>query len=195
MLKEKLKNKKIILGSSSPRRKELLKFLDIIFEVRLSDFDENYPANLEVKEVAEFLATKKNKELSKTLKKEEILITADTIVSKSGKILNKPKDKKQAIQMLELLSGDKHEVITAVCISNKKKKVVFSCTTDVYFKHLMLEEIIFYVNKYQPFDKAGAYGIQEWIGLIGINAINGSYYNVVGLPITRLYQELVQFIK
>ena len=194
MLLSKLKNKKIILGSASPRRQELLKSLGIDFEIRVSDLKEKYPKNLKKKEISEFLATQKSEHLSKTLKGEEILITADTIVVKGDRVLNKPKDKLEAKEMLEYLSGDEHLVITSVCLRDQQNQVVFSSVTKVFFKSLSAAEIDFYVKEYKPFDKAGAYGIQEWIGLVGIEKIEGSYFNVVGLPISKLYQNLIQFV-
>ena len=194
MLLIKLKNKKIILGSASPRRQELLKSLGIDFEIRVSDLKEKYPKNLKEKEISEFLATQKSEYLSKTLKGEEILITADTIVVKGDRVLNKPKDKLEAKEMLEYLSGDEHLVITSVCLRDQQNQVVFSSVTKVFFKSLSAAEIDFYVKEYKPFDKAGAYGIQEWIGLVGIEKIEGSYFNVVGLPISKLYQNLIQFV-
>ena len=194
MLLSKLKNKKIILGSASPRRQELLKSLGIDFEIRVSDLKEKYPKNLKEKEISEFLATQKSEHLSKMLKGEELLITADTIVVKGDRVLNKPKDKLEAKEMLEFLSGDEHLVITSVCLRNQQNRVVFSSVTKVFFKSLSAAEIDFYVKEYKPFDKAGAYGIQEWIGLVGIEKIEGSYFNVVGLPISKLYQNLIQFV-
>ena len=194
MLLSKLKNKKIILGSASPRRQELLKSLGIDFEIRVSDLKEKYPKNLKEKEISEFLATQKSEHLSKMLKGEELLITADTIVVKGDRVLNKPKDKLEAKEMLEYLSGDEHLVITSVCLRDQQNQVVFSSVTKVFFKSLSAAEIDFYVKEYKPFDKAGAYGIQEWIGLVGIEKIEGSYFNVVGLPIAKLYQNLIQFV-
>jgi septum formation protein len=194
MLVDLLKDKKIILGSVSPRRQELLKSLGIDFEIRVKDLKEKYPKNLKEKEISEFLAIQKSENLSKTLKSEEILITADTIVVKGDRVLNKPKDRLEAQEMLQFLSGDKHKVITSVCLASKNKQEVFTSETEVHFKILSIEEIDYYIKEYQPFDKAGAYGIQEWIGLIGIEKIKGSYCNVVGLPVVKLYQKLIQFV-
>ena len=171
MLVDLLKDKKIILGSVSPRRQELLKSLGIDFEIRVKDLKEKYPKNLKEKEISEFLAIQKSENLSKTLKSEEILITADTIVVKGDRVLNKPKDRLEAQEMLQFLSGDKHKVITSVCLASKNKQEVFTSETEVHFKILSIEEIDYYIKEYQPFDKAGAYGIQEWIGLIGIEKI------------------------
>ena len=153
-------------------------------------FQETFSSN----KIATFLAIQKSKALTKTIKENEILITADTIVAKASKILNKPKNKEEAFEMLSFLSDDVHEVITGVCIADNDKKDVFSVTTKVYFKQLSEDEIHYYIKTYKPFDKAGAYGIQEWIGLIGIEKIQGSYFNVVGMPMQELYQKLIQFV-
>ena len=168
--------------------------MGIDFEIRVKDLKEKYPKNLKEKEISEFLAIQKSENLSKTLKSEEILITADTIVVKGDRVLNKPKDRLEAQEMLQFLSGDKHKVITSVCLASKNKQEVFTSETEVHFKILSIEEIDYYIKEYQPFDKAGAYGIQEWIGLVGIEKIEGSYFNVVGLPVVKLYQKLIQFV-
>ncbi|MBC8267076.1 MAG: septum formation protein Maf [Flavobacteriales bacterium] len=194
MLVDILKNKKIILGSASPRRKELLKSLGVDFKIRVAKAEERFPKNLQKEKISEFLALQKAKELLLELKENEILITADTIVIKDEKILNKPKDESEAFEMLSFLSDDVHEVITSVCLLNTHKKEVFSSSTKVFFKNLSNTEINFYIENYKPFDKAGAYGIQEWIGQIGIEKIDGSYSNVVGLPIAKLYQKIIQFV-
>jgi len=194
MLAEILKNKKIVLGSASPRRQELLKLLAVDFEIRLSNVDEQFDERLPTEEIAEFLAKQKSEALKNTIRKDEILITADTIVTKEGRVLNKPNNEKEAFEMLSFLSEDMHEVITGVCISSTEKSISFSVNAKVFFKKLSAEEINFYIKNYKPFDKAGAYGIQEWIGLIGIEEIQGSYFNVVGLPMQKLYQNLIQFV-
>ena len=194
MLAEILKNKKIVLGSASPRRQELLKLLAVDFEIRLSNIDEQFDERLPTEEIAEFLAKQKSEALKNTIRKDEILITADTIVTKEGRVLNKPNNEKEAFEMLSFLSEDMHEVITGVCISSTEKSISFSVNAKVFFKKLSAEEINFYIKNYKPFDKAGAYGIQEWIGLIGIEEIQGSYFNVVGLPMQKLYQNLIQFV-
>ena len=194
MLAEILKNKKIVLGSASPRRQELLKLLAVDFEIRLSNVDEQFDERLPTEEIAEFLAKQKSEALKNTIRKNEILITADTIVAKEGRVLNKPNNEKEAIEMLSFLSNNSHEVMTGVCISSAEKSISFSVNTKVFFKKLSAEEINFYIKNYKPFDKAGAYGIQEWIGLIGIEEIQGSYFNVVGLPMQKLYQNLIQFV-
>ena len=193
MLSDLLKDKIIVLGSASPRRKTLLRAIINDFEIKVSDLEEEYPKNLKEKEISEFLAIQKSDVLSIKIKKNEILITADTIVIKGGQILNKPKNKTQAKEMLVFLSGSSHKVITSVCLRDQQKKLVFSSITKVFFKPLSDAEINYYVEEYKPLDKAGSYGIQEWIGLIGITKIEGSYFNVVGLPIEKLYQKLIQF--
>ena len=193
MLSNLLKDKRIILGSASPRRQDLLRPIINDFEIKASNLNEEYPKNLKEKEISEFLAIQKSDILSIKIKKNEILITADTIVIKGDKILNKPKNKTQAKEMLVLLSDSDHKVITSVCLRDQQKKLVFSSITKVFFKSLSDAEINYYVEEYKPLDKAGSYGIQEWIGLIGITKIEGSYFNVVGLPIAKLYQKLIQF--
>ena len=194
MLSDLLKDKKIILGSASPRRQDLLKSIINDFEIKVSDLKEKYPKNLKEKEISEFLAIQKSDVFSIKIKTNEILITADTIVIKGDRILNKPKNKIQAKEMLAFLSDSEHKVITSVCLRNQQKKLVFSSITKVFFKPLSDAEINYYVEEYKPLDKAGAYGIQEWIGLIGITKIEGSYFNVVGLPIAKLYEKLIQFV-
>lgn len=183
----------IILGSQSPRRKELLANLGLEFTQRSLDADESYPKDLRSKEVAEYLSRKKAAAGLATLQKNEMLITSDTTVVLGKKILNKASNEKEAAQMLRELSAKKHKVISGVCLSTKEKAISFSVTTKVYFKKLSKEEIEYYIANYQPFDKAGAYGIQEWIGMIGVKKIKGSYYNVMGLPLKELYEELRKF--
>lgn len=194
MFLEFLKNKKLVLGSASPRRRELLKLLGVDFEIRLSNLDEHFNKKLPPEKIAIYLAEQKSEELKTTIKSNEILITADTVVFKEGRILNKPNNKREAFEMLKFLSDDVHEVITGVCISSIERSISFSTNTKVFFKKLSSEEITFYIKNYRPFDKAGAYGIQEWIGMIGVEKIHGSYFNVVGLPIQKLYQKLIQFV-
>ena len=194
MLSYLLKNKKIILGYASPRRQDLLRLIINDFEIKVSDLKEKYPKNLKEKEISEFLAIQKSDIFAIKIKTNEILITADTIVIKGDRILNKPKNKIQAKEMLAFLSDSEHKVITSVCLRNQQKKLVFSSITKVFFKPLSNAEINYYVEEYKPLDKAGAYGIQEWIGLIGITKIEGSYFNVVGLPIAKLYEKLIQFV-
>ena len=190
----KLTNYRVILASNSPRRKELLSGIDIDYEVRaLSDINESYPDNLPNEEVAEFLARKKADAYFKSLVENDLLITADTIVLLENKILGKPLNKEDAKNMLRELSGQTHLVITGVCLTSKQKQVSFSDKTRVTFGDLTDQEIEYYVEKYNPLDKAGAYGVQEWIGYVGVEKIDGSYFNVMGLPIFKLYRELKQF--
>ena len=182
---------KLILASNSPRRKELLAGLGIPFEVRvLQDIDEHYPENLPVNEVARYIAKEKADAYRCIVAADELIITADTVVIVGDEILGKPVDEADAVRMLKLLSGRTHQVTTGVCLLTVEKERCFDVTTDVTFKALTDEEIHYYVNRYCPFDKAGAYGIQEWIGYIGVTGLNGSYYNVMGLPVQRIYQEL-----
>ena len=180
---------KIILASNSPRRKELLNQLGLDFEVRvMKGIDESYPDNLPSKDVAEFIASKKSS--AYLIASDELLITADTIVVVGQDILGKPHDREDACRMLREISGKTHHVITGVCIRTAAKQSRFSVSTDVRFKNLSDGEIVFYVDHFKPYDKAGAYGIQEWIGLVGVESISGSFYNVMGLPVQRIYEEL-----
>lgn len=189
-----LKNIRIVLASASPRRQELLKQLGISFEVILREVDEIFPEGMKGEEVALYLSQHKSDAFEDDFFKEPcILITSDTVVCLGEEILGKPRNRDHAIEILQSLSGRMHQVITAVCLRSDKKKVNFAVTTDVYFKDLRKEEIIYYVDHYKPYDKAGAYGIQEWIGLVGIEKIHGSFYNVMGLPVLRLYEELLMF--
>ena len=185
---------KYVLASNSPRRKELLAGLGIDFEVRvLSDIDESYPVTLPVADIAEFIAAKKAEAYRATMGADELIITADTVVICGDEVMGKPADAADACRMLRQLSGRVHHVTTGVCLTTRQQQRRFSVTTEVTFKELSDEEISFYVSRYRPFDKAGAYGIQEWIGYIGCTGLNGSYYNVMGLPVQRIYQELQQF--
>lgn len=185
---------KIILASNSPRRKELLKGLDIDFEVRtIPDIDESFPNELPPEDIPGHIAQKKAAAYRSSIREDELLITADTVVILDGDVIEKPTDKADAIHMLKRLSGRKHKVVTAVELNTTDKCRGFAVTSMVDFSELTDEEIEYYVNKYQPYDKAGAYGIQEWIGYIGVKSIEGSFYNVMGLPIQRLYQELKNF--
>ena len=184
----------ITLGSASPRRKELLSDIGLEFSIQTTDKEEDFPHELKEQEIAEFLAKQKSEFLSENLKSTDLLITADTIVSFRNELLNKPKDNKEAFNTLKKLSGNTHKVITGVCIKTSAKELVFSSITKVTFKQLSDEEIKYYINHFNPFDKAGAYGIQDWIGKIGIVNIEGSYANVVGLPTAKLYQKLQLFI-
>lgn len=188
-----LKKYQVILASNSPRRKELLSGLGIDFEVRvIPNIDESYPKELELKKVPCYIAKKKADAYH--VKDNELIITADTVVILHNSILEKPADRDDAIQMLQKLSSQTHEVITGVVISTSEKQIAFSVQSTVDFAELTDEEITYYVDTFQPFDKAGAYGIQEWIGYIGVKGINGSFYNVMGLPILRLYQELKKIV-
>lgn len=180
---------KIVLASNSPRRRELLGGLGIDFEVRvLKDIDESFPSDLPALEVAQYIAEKKA--AAYTASDGELILTADTIVVVGEEILGKPHDAADACRMLHLLSGRTHQVATGVCLSTADKRRSFSVVSDVEFKQLSGEEIDYYVDRYRPFDKAGAYGIQEWIGYIGVTSLRGSYFNVMGLPIQRIYEEL-----
>lgn len=194
MLRKLLQKYTIILGSASPRRKKLLTDIGLIFNIQTTDKEENFPIELKEQEIAEFLAKQKSDFLSENLNPEDLLITADTIVSFNKELLKKPSDKEEAFNTLSKLSGNTHKVITGVCIKTLEKEVVFSSTTMVTFNKLTKDEINYYINNYKPYDKAGAYGIQEWIGKIGIKNIDGSYANVVGLPTSKLYEQLKSFI-
>ena len=184
----------IILASNSPRRKELLAGLGIPFEVRLiPDIDESFPDDLPPSEIPCYIARKKADAYRLNSKEGELIITADTVVVVDNKVINKPADREDAIRMLRLLSGRAHEVITGVVMTTSDKQVVFADHSIVDFAVLEDKEISYYVDTFRPFDKAGAYGIQEWIGFVGVQGIRGSFYNVMGLPVQRLYQELKQF--
>ena len=185
-----IKNYKLILASASPRRQQLMKDAGFTFEVRLKNVDEKYPQEIHLETVPEYLSKVKASAFREELKVDEVLITADTVVCIHDRILGKPADRKEAISMLQELSGNRHLVVTGVSVTTRTEQLSFSSRTDVFFKHLSNEEIIFYVDTYKPFDKAGAYGIQEWIGYIGIERIEGSFYNVMGLPIQKLYETL-----
>jgi septum formation protein len=191
MLSEKLKNKNIILASGSPRRQELFKALGLDFSIMVKTVEEIYPSTLKAAEITNYLAELKAAAFSE-LAENDIVITSDTIVWMNDKAIEKPKDKQLAIVMLQELSGRKHQVITSICIKTFTSQKVFYDETMVYFKPLSLEEIMYYVENYEPFDKAGAYGIQEWIGYIGVTKIEGSYFNVMGLPVHKLYEELMK---
>jgi len=196
MYLDNLKDLKIILASRSPRRQQLLQGLGLTFEINTDiDVAEFFPAHLRNEQIALYLAELKAKAYEKFIGKDNLLITADTIVLIGDKILGKPADNEEAIEMLSQLSGNMHTVITAVCIWSHNLKSSFYDVSDVWFRVLSREEIEYYVNNYAPFDKAGAYGVQEWIGYIGIERVEGSYFNVMGLPIHRVYEELKKFNK
>ena len=181
----------MILASNSPRRSELLKGLDVDFEIRvLSDIKADYPSSLASADVPEYIASEKADAYVKTLSPNELVITADTVVIIDGQILGKPKDGDDACRMLRLLSGKTHEVTTGVCLLTTDFRRTFSVTSKVTFAQLADTDIKYYVKTYQPLDKAGAYGIQEWIGYIGVTALEGSYFNVMGLPVQRIFSEL-----
>lgn len=188
---EHLKNYNVILASNSPRRKELLAGLGIDFEIRtLPDVDESYPETLSGADIPLYISKEKADAYRDMLAPGELMITADTIVWIDGSVLGKPKDREDALRMLRQMSGRTHEVFTGVCITTTGWQRSFSARTEVRFASLSDEEITYYVDKYRPMDKAGAYGVQEWIGFIGVEYISGSYYNIMGLPVQRLYQEL-----
>jgi septum formation protein len=190
MLKQKLNNFNVILASGSPRRQQFFRDLDIDFSIQLKEIEEIYPENLKGVAITDYLSNLKSDAFS-TLNDKDLLITSDTIVWLEDKALGKPKDAKEAFTMLRAMSGKKHEVITSVCIKSNSFRKIVNDITSVTFKELSDDEIHYYINNYKPFDKAGAYGIQEWIGFIGIDKIAGSYFNVVGLPVHKLYKELM----
>ncbi len=183
-------SKKIILGSKSPRRKEILHLAGFDYEIRTSETEEYYPANTPIRQVPEYLAKLKANDLKSTLLEDELLLCADTIVLLDGKIYGKPKDFEDAVAILQALSGQTHEVISGVCLMTTDSCITFSDTTKVTFSALSLEDITYYINTFLPYDKAGAYAIQEWIGLMGIESIRGNYYNIVGLPIHKVIEAL-----
>ncbi|MDR0982383.1 MAG: Maf family nucleotide pyrophosphatase [Culturomica sp.] len=186
-------NYKLILASASPRRKQLLRDAGFEFELRLKEVVETYPEDMVCEEVPKYLSCLKAAALKSTLKKDELLITADTVVILDDMIIGKPVDRDDAIRMLTALSGRRHEVVTGVCLTTIEQQEIFGVSTYVYFAELNREDIIYYVDNYKPFDKAGAYGIQEWIGFIGIERIEGSFYNVMGLPIQTIARKLKEF--
>ncbi|MGX7666135.1 Maf-like protein [Flavobacterium pedocola] len=194
MLREKLNNYTIILASGSPRRQQFFKELDLDFEIRLKEVEEIYSDTLKAEEITNYLAELKADAFAGELTDTDILVTSDTIVWHEGKALGKPKDYNDAFQMLQSLSGKTHEVITSVCIRTKHKNDTFYEVTKVTFNPLSDEAIRYYLEHYKPFDKAGSYGIQEWIGLVAISRIDGSYANVVGLPVDKVYQHLLTFV-
>lgn len=190
MLKEKLKDYKIILASGSPRRQQFFKELDLDFEIRIKEVEEIYPDTLQGVEITNYLAKLKSAAFDNDIQPNEIIVTSDTIVWLDNKALGKPKDKEDAFLMLQSMAGKTHEVITSVCFKTINKIDILNCVTRVTFNPITDDEIRFYIDKYQPFDKAGAYGIQEWIGLMAIAKIEGSYTNVVGLPTDLVYRYL-----
>lgn len=190
---DNLKKYNVILASNSPRRKELLAGLGVKYEVRtLPDVDESYPAHLQGADIPLYISREKAAAYRALMKPGELMITADTIVWLDGKVLGKPIDREDAVQMLRAMSSKTHEVFTGVCITTTEWQRSFTVRTEVRFSHLSEEEITYYVDTFQPMDKAGAYGVQEWIGYIGVEYISGSYYNIMGLPVQKLYKELCQ---
>ena len=188
---DNLKKYKVVLASNSPRRKELLSGLGIEYSVRtMPDVDESFPDTLKGEEIPAYIANAKANAYQTVMQADELVITADTIVWIDGEVLGKPETKMDAVNMLKTLSGKSHQVITGVCLTTTEWQKCFTATTDVKFAELTDEEIEYYVHRYSPMDKAGAYGVQEWIGFIGVESISGSYFNVMGLPIQRLYGEL-----
>ena len=194
MLKDKLNKINIILASGSPRRQQFFKEMDLHYTIRLKEIEEIYPENLKAEEITNFLAELKASAFENELNANDVLVTSDTIVWLNGKALGKPKDYADAFKMLQELSNTTHEVITSVCLKTIEKTEVFHCVTKVTFANLSDEAITYYLDNYKPFDKAGSYGIQDWIGLIGISKIEGSYTNVVGLPTEMLFQKLLNYV-
>jgi len=182
--------KKIILASGSPRRKQLLEWAEVPFEIMVRETSETFPAGLKVEEVAVHIARQKALAIQPLVRKDSIILAADTIVVINERIIGKPRDREEAINILSDLSDHQHRVITGVVIVQDKNEISFSDSTDVYFHKLSSEQIEFYVDKYKPYDKAGAYAIQEWIGVVGIKSVKGDFYNVMGLPVSRVVQEL-----
>ena len=196
LLHDKLKPYRLILASQSPRRRQLLADAGIEFELAPRfECEELFPADMPAAEVAEYLSSLKSEAYPEPLGENDILLTADTVVIACNRILGKPADRAEAIEMITMLSGRDHEVVTGVTLRAADRRKGFSITSRVRFRELLQEEIEYYVDTYRPFDKAGSYGIQEWIGYVGIEGIEGSFYNVMGLPVQRLYSELNDFVK
>jgi septum formation protein len=184
---------KIILASQSPRRKQLLEWAEIDFSVEASEADETYPEDLPVTEIPVFIATNKAKAVQQKIKEGAIILAADTVVVLNNTVITKPADRDDAVKILRSLSGKAHSVITGVVLLQNEKQVSFADTTQVEFHELTDQQICFYVDKYKPYDKAGAYAIQEWIGVVGIKSVNGDFYNVMGLPVSRVVKALKKF--
>ena len=195
MLKEILKNYTLILASGSPRRQQFFKDLDLDFEIRLKEIEELYPDHLKAEEITNFLAELKASAFENELKENEILVTSDTIVWHKDTALGKPKDYDDAFRILKSLSNDTHEVITSVCFKTTQKTTTFHEVTKVTFITLSDESIQYYLENYKPYDKAGAYGIQEWIGFIGVSKIEGSYANVMGMPTDKVFEYFLKFVQ
>ena len=190
---DNLEKYKVILASGSPRRRELMAGLGVNYEVRiLPDVDEYYPDTLQGEEIPLYIAKEKADAYIPMMQPDELIITADTIVWLDGKVLGKPRDREDALQMLRTMSGRTHKVFTGVCITTTDWQRSFTAQTEVRFATLSEDEIIYYVDNFKPMDKAGAYGVQEWIGFIGVENISGSYYNIMGLPVQKLYRELLK---
>jgi septum formation protein len=183
---------RIVLASQSPRRKQLLEWAEIAFDVIVSETDELYPAHLPLTEVPVYIARNKALAVKKELNHHRIILAADTIVVLQNRVMGKPSNRDHAIEMLTSLSGQKHQVITGVVLLNGDKEIAFADITEVNFHALTQEQIHFYVDKYQPYDKAGAYAIQEWVGVVGIQSVKGDFYNVMGLPVSRVVKELIE---
>ncbi|GAC1429416.1 MAG: Maf-like protein [Chitinophagaceae bacterium] len=184
---------RIVLASQSPRRKQLLEWAEVLFDVVIKETDELYPADLPAEEVPVYIARNKALAVKEELSHERIILAADTVVVLWDQIIGKPKDRNNAIEILHSLSGQKHQVITGVVILAPEEEISFADITEVWFHELTTEQIIFYIDKYKPYDKAGAYAIQEWIGVTGIRAVKGDFYNVMGLPVSRVVQALRSF--
>tara|TARA_B100000809_G_scaffold264657_1_gene321097 strand:+ start:24023 stop:24610 length:588 start_codon:yes stop_codon:yes gene_type:complete len=195
MLKKLTDKYTIILASGSPRRQQFLKDLQIPYTVKLFDVEEVYDAILKREEITAYLSKLKSEPFDAIIKENELVITSDTIVWFENKAMGKPKDNEEAFQMLKKLSGNMHEVITSICFKTAEASKIISDTTKVYFKEITDKEINFYINNFKPFDKAGSYGIQEWIGYIGVEKIEGSYFNVMGLPVHKLYDFLKNLVQ
>lgn len=193
MLKEQLNKRRLILASGSPRRQDLLKQLGVPFEICVKPVDEVYPQKLSGHEISDYLSILKANAFKKNLKPNDLLITSDTIVWHRNTAIGKPTSLKHAIEMLQNLSNSTHKVITSVCLTSTEKQQTFNALTKVSFRKLKIEEIEFYVNNYKPLDKAGAYGIQDWIGQVGVEKIEGSYFNVMGFPLNLVYSHLLEF--
>jgi septum formation protein len=194
MIADQFKNYRLILASRSPRRQQLLRELGLKFDVVIKEYEENYPESLSGEEIARFVAHEKAASFKDDISDNEIVIAADTIVWCNNKVLGKPLDHDDATRILKEISGNTHEVITGVSLRSQTKELTFSESAKVTFETMTEEEISYYIDEYKPYDKAGAYGIQEWIGIIACSHIDGSYFNVVGLPVQRLYKELQRFI-
>jgi len=191
---DNLRKYSVILASGSPRRKKLLSSIGIDYKVRIiNGIDESYPENMKAEDIPQFISRKKAAAYRQDMSNGELIITADTVVAVDNKILGKPKDKTEAVKMLSLLSGRKHQVITGVTVMTSEREETFATVSNVSISKLSDEEIDYYIEKYKPYDKAGAYGIQEWIGMIGVTGIEGSFFNVMGLPVQRLYTLLKTF--